>query len=960
MGEPLPGHSDTSSMADDIWQRLEVAGLIRGADGERLRVAASQAGHHDTQAVLAWLMKQSVVTQYQALLLANGYDGTFGYGDYRLTRRIDVPERLGQFEAVHLPTGHPVLLDFLPAGHDWPPERLSRLVKEMPLHIALQHAGLTDCHQLVVLPEYRFLVSERPPGRPLALPASPLPLATTLRQIAQLADAVQALHERGLVHGAIRPGNLSRVEQTLVLARYPLRQSGPLLPVSAACRAATVAQLPYAAAELLEPGQPPTVASDLYAIGCLLWQLLTGSSPFSAPSLQALRQQHAAGISGRWAEMADRFPPPLVDLLRRLLAKTPAARGSSCREISAAVAALGAAPSEPAGRMRLATSAVFEQFLASHGEVPAPVPPRDQHATASLAPSALADLEVRFADTLHERRCAERHRRRILVPCLAALLAATLFIAWRWLMQPIEIPTVAKVTLPPRAEIVPVREEPAASYPAGQTTSGGPAAPVDERFVTVADDGHLLWARPTSGSAFEFTYAPQGCQLFLIWRPREVMASPARQVLAGLGPEALTVIERWQQELALPLERIEQAAIYVAPDAEGRPEAVSQLMLLTSDDRPDAWSSGSAETAAAGVLLRRGDLVCYVPAAGQGRQLIIGSEAVVREIAERRGQPPALRREFEALRRMSDRDCQCSLLWAPSFLLYDGREMLLPGYRQVPAIIDRFCGDGVRAMLFSVHVTADESFGELRLETTNARRRVMLSELTEKITSLADRGESFLSSLPEINEHWRPMALRMRGMLGYLSDHTRIAMEARQLVLNASLPSAAAQNLTLAAELSLAATAGHESHESADPRTGPPIRSIEDLLSVRTSLSFPQQSLEFALRDLAADVNAAVVGAPFPLRIEISGSDLQQEGITRNQQIRDFRGEEQTVAELLTALLLKANPITTVQRANESDQRLVWTVQSAGPRQNGPFVLVTTRQAAKDRGLELPPVFQEE
>jgi hypothetical protein len=111
------------------------------------------------------------------------------------------------------------------------------------------------------------------------------------------------------------------------------------------------------------------------------------------------------------------------------------------------------------------------------------------------------------------------------------------------------------------------------------------------------------------------------------------------------------------------------------------------------------------------------------------------------------------------------------------------------------------------------------------------------------------------------------------------------------------------------------------------------------------------------MRDLADDVKGNLKGAPFDFEIKIIGDDLKLDGITRNQTIRDFKQENQTVADILTALVRKANPVTTVKDPFETDQKLVWLI---GPDPDSPgkqAVLITTRNAAKTKKYTLPPVF---
>ena len=117
---------------------------------------------------------------------------------------------------------------------------------------------------------------------------------------------------------------------------------------------------------------------------------------------------------------------------------------------------------------------------------------------------------------------------------------------------------------------------------------------------------------------------------------------------------------------------------------------------------------------------------------------------------------------------------------------------------------------------------------------------------------------------------------------------------------------------------------------------------------------FDNQSLEFAMRDLAEDVKSNLKVAPFEFAIKIIGDDLKIDGITRNQSIRDFKQENQTVADIFTALVRKANPVTTVKDPSEKDQKLIWVI---GPDPESPAkqtVLITTRAAAPARKVHAP------
>src|SRR5206468_6470699 len=166
-------------------------------------------------------------------------------------------------------------------------------------------------------------------------------------------------------------------------------------------------------------------------------------------------------------------------------------------------------------------------------------------------------------------------------------------------------------------------------------------------------------------------------------------------------------------------------------------------------------------------------------------------------------------------------------------------------------------------------------------------------------------------------------------------------------------------NLVLGGELLVSTTPGQAVASAAPTTSSSGPKTISDALQIKTSFSFAQQSLEFAMIELENDVKSNLKGAPFEFAIKIIGDDLKLDGITRNQSIRDFKQENQTVADILTALVRKANPVTTVKDPSEKDQKLVWLI---GPDPESPgkqIVLITTRTAANAKKYMLPPNFVE-
>jgi hypothetical protein len=322
-------------------------------------------------------------------------------------------------------------------------------------------------------------------------------------------------------------------------------------------------------------------------------------------------------------------------------------------------------------------------------------------------------------------------------------------------------------------------------------------------------------------------------------------------------------------------------------------------------------------------------------------------------VAQRGGAPPALRRQLAALRQVSDADRHVTLLMTRNFLFADGRKLLSGNLEKVLAPLDWLLSDSIQACMFSAHF-GDSFYAEARfVGSLDFTPQQLATDLLARVRQVPSQIERYIGGVQL--SYWQPLAIRFPAMVRYLADQTRAGSEQGQAILNAVLPGPAAHNLALASQLALTAPESTGAVVPPNVSTGP--QSLEDVLQYRMSLEFPQQSLEFALRDLEAELRDALPDVSFPLRIRILGSDLREEGITRNQQIQDFSQSDRPAAELLTGLVMRANPVTTVQSASDPDQKLIWVVAPDPEDPGHQAILITTRRAAQQRGYALPEVF---
>jgi hypothetical protein len=138
------------------------------------------------------------------------------------------------------------------------------------------------------------------------------------------------------------------------------------------------------------------------------------------------------------------------------------------------------------------------------------------------------------------------------------------------------------------------------------------------------------------------------------------------------------------------------------------------------------------------------------------------------------------------------------------------------------------------------------------------------------------------------------------------------------------------------------------------PATAADAGKLEDALAEPVSIKIDQGSLEMFLQVLEKKVRASHPD----FVIKILGKDLQAEGITRNQSIRNFEVTDKPAAEVLTDLMSRGYPNTDVTGPSDPRLKLIWIVGANPDDADKLAILITTREGAKSRGDKIPKVFQ--
>jgi serine/threonine protein kinase/tetratricopeptide (TPR) repeat protein len=244
-----------------------------------------------------------------------------------------------------------------------------------------------------------WFTREHTPGESLAVRLrrdAALPASAAYSVIVQLAAALDGLHQIGLVHGDLKPGHvLLRADPERL--RVQLIDATLAAPLTAD-RPSRRGTVDYAAKEVVE-GAPATFRSDLYALGCLSYELLTGAPPFRDTTQTTLEAQRSAEPK----PLPDSVPQTVRSVIASMLAKDARRRPFSAQQVRRTFEPL-LAPAKPAARSEprsaLQREAAALRLTGSTAKSLSPV----------TAPDATVELDVDDLDEAIKESEAQQRR----------------------------------------------------------------------------------------------------------------------------------------------------------------------------------------------------------------------------------------------------------------------------------------------------------------------------------------------------------------------------------------------------------------------------------------------------------------------------------------------------------------------------------------------------------------------
>src|ERR1700739_2889351 len=250
-------------------------------------------------------------------------------GSYEVVAQIGAGGMGEVYQAHDTKLGRDVAIKVLPQAFAHDADRLARFQREARMLAALNHPNIATIHGLEQSDGVHYLVMELVPGETLAerISKGAVPLQDALKVAAQISEALEAAHEKGIVHRDLKPANVKLTpEDRVKVLDFGLAKAFAGEGVKDLSQAPTLTEegrilgTPAYMSPEQARGKPIDKRTDIWAFGCLLYELLTGKAAFRGETIT----DTLARVLERepdWQAFPPSIPVKVRELLQRSLEK---------------------------------------------------------------------------------------------------------------------------------------------------------------------------------------------------------------------------------------------------------------------------------------------------------------------------------------------------------------------------------------------------------------------------------------------------------------------------------------------------------------------------------------------------------------------------------------------------------------------------------------------------------------
>ena len=342
----------------------------------------------------------------------------------------DVTAKLGEggmgevWRATDTQLDRDVALKVLPEAFTSDPDRLARFEREAKVLASLNHPGIAAIYGIEEDDDTRALVLELVEGPTLAdrISKGPIPLDEALPIAKQIAEALEAAHEAGVIHRDLKPANIKvREDGTVKVLDFGLAKAldttpagdpseSPTLTAAATQMGVVLGTAAYMSPEQAS-GDTVDKRSDIWSFGVVLFEMLTGRRLFDGKTIAHVMSA-VIQVDPKWDTLPTAMPQPMTRLLRRCLQKERQRRlrdiGDALTDLDEALIAppgggtVSAGVAQPAGRRRALPWAAGIALAVATGVAvwtlrPAPTQPASRF-SVSVPPSVAISLSISHND----------------------------------------------------------------------------------------------------------------------------------------------------------------------------------------------------------------------------------------------------------------------------------------------------------------------------------------------------------------------------------------------------------------------------------------------------------------------------------------------------------------------------------------------------------------------------------